>query len=138
MRGGKPPGDPILLGPPRGIANRQSSNTMWVDDEEVAKVMRFVREHACDGIGVPDVLSHVRGSRSTIERRVKKVVGRTIKEEIMRVQMNRAKLMLSETSWTIAKISDQCGISEPKYFCEVFRRHAGMTATQFRRRFRDE
>jgi LacI family transcriptional regulator len=138
MSGGKPPKEPILLGPPRGIANRQSTNTLWVDDQEVAKVIRFIREHACEGVGVPDVLADACGSRSTLERRVKKILGRTIKEEISRVQLGRARLLLSETEWTVAKISSQCGFSEPKYFCEIFRRHAGMTATEFRRRFRDD
>jgi LacI family transcriptional regulator len=138
MNGGKPPVEPLLLGPPRGIANRQSTNTLWVEDQEVAKVIRFVREHACEGIGVPEVLANARGSRSTLERRVKKILGRTIKEEITRVQLSRARLLLSETEWTVAKISQQCGFSEPKYFCEIFRKHAAMTATEFRRRFRDD
>jgi LacI family transcriptional regulator len=138
MKGNKPPAEPILLGPPRGIANRQSTNTLWVEDQVVAKIIRYIREHACEGVSVPEVLSHAKGSRSTLERRVKTTLGRTIKEEITRVQLGRARLLLSETEWTVAKISDQCGFSEAKYFCEIFRKHAGMTATEFRSRFRDD
>lgn len=138
MNGGQTPAEPTLLGPPRGIANRQSTNTLWVDDQKVANVIRFIREHACEGLGVPDVLAHVHGSRSTLERRVKKTLGRTIKEEITRVQLSRARLLLSETDWTVAQISTRCGFSEPKYFCVIFRKHTGMTATEFRRQFRGD
>ena len=48
--------------------------------------MSFIREHACDGIGVDDVLDHLTVSRSTLQRLFRNELGRTILEAITAVQ----------------------------------------------------
>lgn len=127
----------ILLGPPRGIAPRRSTDTLSIDDQEVAAAIRFIRENATKGILASEVVARAERAPSTLERRVKKLLGRTIKAEISRVRLVRAKLLLSETELPIASVSERTGFSEPKYFCEVFRKSEGVTPTEFRRRFRD-
>lgn len=138
MKGGKPPREPILLGPPRGVAARQSTDMLAIEDEEVASAIRFVRENAVKGITVQDVLKRATRSPSTLERRIKRLLGRTIKAEITRVKLSRARLLLCESELSISKIALRCGFSEPRYFCEVFRLHEGMTATDYRRKFREQ
>lgn len=137
MDGGPPVTEPLLLGPPRGVAARQSTDMLSVEDPEVAEAIRYIREHATDGIRVQNVLARVSKSPSTLERRIKKILGRTIKAEITRIRLSRAKLLLSETELPIAKIALRAGFSEPKYFCDVFRKNLGMTASAYRNRFRD-
>lgn len=138
MQGGQPQQRITLLGPPRGIAPRRSTDTLLIEDQEVAKAIRYIREHATEGIRVSEVIALAEHAPSTLERRVKKILGRTIKAEITRVRLARAKLLLSETEFSVAKVADRTGFSEPKYFCEVFRKHEGVTATEYRQRFRDE
>lgn len=127
-----------LLGPPRGIAGRRSTDMLSIDDQEVAAAIRYIRENATEGILVSDVVARAKKSPSTLERRVKRILGRTIKAEITRVRLSRAMLLLSETELPISKIAARSGFGEPKYFCEVFRKHEAITPTEFRRRFRDE
>jgi LacI family transcriptional regulator len=138
MRGARPRRQPLLLGPPRGVAPRQSTDMLAIDDAEVASAIRFVRENAVKGITVEEVLKRALRSPSTLERRIKKLLGRTIKAEITRVKLSRARLLLCETELSVANISLRCGFSEPRYFCEVFRNHEGMTATSFRQKFREQ
>ena len=138
MAGGEPQSSPTLLGPPRGIAARRSTDTLAIDDPDVEAALRFIREHATQGIRVSEVVAKAATRPSTLERRFKRVLGRTIKAEITRVRLERAKLLLTETEFTVAKIADRIGFAEAKYFCEVFRKHEGATATEYRQRFRDE
>lgn len=138
MNGEKPPSEPVLLGPPRGVAARQSSDMLAIADNEVASAIRFIRQNAVDGIRVSDVLARARHSPSMLERRVRKLLGRSIKSEITRVRMTRAKLLLGETEYPISEVAIRTGFAEAKYFCEVFRKLEGVTPTQFRRQFRDE
>lgn len=138
MRGESPESANTLLGPPRGLAARRSSDTLSVDDREVAKAIRYIRENATEGIRVSDVIALAERSPSTLERRVKAILGRTIKAEITRVRLTRAKLLLAETEFSIAKIAPRAGFAEAKYFCEVFRKHESVTPTEYRRRFRDD
>lgn len=138
MNGAKPSREPVLLGPPRGVAPRQSTDMLAIDDAEAASAIRFVRENAVKGITVEEVLKRAERSPSTLERRIKRLLGRTIKAEITRVKLSRARLLLCETELPVAKIAVRCGFSEPRYFCEVFRSHEGMTAMAYRRKFREQ
>ena len=137
MKGGPQPKEPVLLGPPRGVAARQSTDMLSVEDPEVANAIRYIRENAIKGIKVSEVLAKASKSPSTLERRIKKILGRTIKAEITRIRLSRAKLLLSETELPISKIAYRTGFSEPKYFCDVFRKNEDMTATDYRNKFRD-
>lgn len=137
IKGTPPPTEPILLGPPRGVVPRQSTDVLAIADKDVAAALRFVRENAANGIRVSDVLATIGSSPSTLERRVKAMLGRTIKAEITRVRLHRAKLLLQETELPIAAIAARSGFSESKYFCEVFHKSEGLTATAYRRQFRD-
>jgi LacI family transcriptional regulator len=94
-----------------------------------------VRERATSGIRVSEVISAIRHSRSTLERRVKATLGRTLKAEITRVRLERAKLLLQETDLPVGVVAVRSGFSEPKYFCEVFRKAERMTAMAYRRQF---
>ncbi|QDU58715.1 AraC family transcriptional regulator [Aeoliella mucimassa] len=138
MQGEQPERQVTTLGPPRGIAARRSTEMLAIDDEDVAAALRYIREHATEGIRASQVVSRAAKAPSTLERRFKKTLGRTIKAEITRVKLSRARLLLTETEYPIATIAERAGFAEAKYFCEVFRKHHNATATEYRRRFRDE
>ena len=84
-----------------------------------------------------DVIANSNHSPSSMERRFKTALGRTIKTEITRVKLDCAKLLLQETDLPIATIAVRAGFSESKYFSDVFRKSEQMTATDYRRQFRD-
>jgi LacI family transcriptional regulator len=136
MQGERRPAKPIFLGPPRGVVPRQSTDVLSIDDQDVADAMRFIREHASEGISVREVVGSVRHSPSTLDRRFKSTVGRTVKAEITRVRLHRAKLLLQETDLPVSTVAVRSGFSEPKYFCEVFRNSEHKTATSYRKQFR--
>ena len=57
-------------------------------------MLRYIRDHACEGIDVPDALDAVPQSRRRLEYRFKKLLGRTPHEEIVRVRLERVKSLL--------------------------------------------
>ena len=138
MTGKKASSEPVLLGPPRGVAARQSTDVLAVADDEVTSAIRFIREKAVEGIRVKDVLDLATRSPTTLERRIKRILGRTIKAEITRVRLARAKLLLCETDLPVWKVSSRTGFSESKYFCDVFRANEKMTPSDYRNKFRDQ
>lgn len=135
MKGEAPPKEALFVGPPRGVVARRSTEILSIDDPDVAAAIRLIREKATSGITVREIQQESALSVSVLERRFKNVVGRTTKAEITRVRMAQAKLLLSETRLPISKVAQQSGFGEPKYFCEVFRKLEGMTATQYRAQF---
>ena len=94
--------------------------------------MRFIREHAMDGITVNDVLGIVPMSRSSLERRMKAAVGRSPNEEITRVRIEHVKLLLETTDLDLTAIARRAGYATPQYLVQLFRRTTGQTPGQFR------
>ena len=135
MIGEAGPTGPILLEPKRLIA-RRSSDMLAIDDLDIAKAVRFIRDHACDGIRVDSVVRHVAMSRSVFERRFKQILGRTPKAELLRIQIDRARQLLTETDLGMAAIADQAGFSNEKYFSDAFFRQTKQRPTDFRRESR--
>ena len=117
---------------PLGVATRQSTDVLAVEDGGVAAAVRFIREHACEGISVKDVLRAVPQSRRSLEERFKKLIGRTPHEEISRVQLNQVKLLLAETDWSLERIAESTGFAHAGYLSSVFRRLSGSTPSHYR------
>lgn len=137
INGERPSREPVLLRLPRGLVRRQSTDVLAVDDPDVIKALRYIREHACDGIRVSDVIAQTNHSPSTLERRLKALLGRSVKGEIIRVRLERVKLLLQESNLKIGQIAERTGFSEAKYLCQVFRGSEGMTPTSYRKHFRE-
>lgn len=135
MSGGKVRGETRLI-PPLGVATRQSTDVLAIEDPHVSRAVRYIREHACDGINVQDVLREVPQSRRLLEGRFSKLLGRTPHEEILRVQLNRVKQLLTETDLTLDVIAERTGFTHTEYLSVVFRREIGMPPSRFRARGR--
>jgi LacI family transcriptional regulator len=118
--------------PPTGVVVRRSTEGLAIADREVANAVRFIREHACDGVGVDDVLAKVRMSRSTLERRFTRLVGRAPKQEIARVQIERVKQLLRNTDFTLQRIADLAGYTHVETLCVQFKQKVGVTPGAYR------
>jgi LacI family transcriptional regulator len=135
MKGGKAPKQPIVIGP-LGIVTRRSTDVLAIEDRHIAAAVRFIRERACDGVDVGDLLQAVPLSRSTLERRFYKVLNRSPKEEILRVRMNRAKQLLAETDFPLSWIAEKIGLEHTEYLSVIFKKRTGMTPAMFRAKSR--
>ncbi len=118
---------------PMGVATRQSTDTVAIDDADVAAALSFIRDRACLGISVDDVTAHVGTSRSTLERKLRKFVNRSPQEEIRNVQLRRVRELLTNTDLPTDRIAIVCGFVHPEYLHVVFRREMKMTPGEFRR-----
>ena len=119
--------------PPLGITTRRSTDVLSVDDPPFAAAVRFIRENACHGITVGDVLETLPMSRSTLERRFRTYLGHSPQSEIRAVQLARARQLLVETDHPLHRIAELVGFDHPEYFSVLFKREAGQTPGQYRR-----
>jgi LacI family transcriptional regulator len=132
MSGQKPPSEPITI-EPRGLVARHSTDVLAIDDVDVVAAVRFIREQACAGIRVHDVLKRVPISQSELERRFKRYLGRTPKAELLRVQIAHARRLLVETDLLLSDVAKQSGFSNEKYFGDVFHRMTNVRPATYRR-----
>lgn len=120
--------------PPVGVVTRQSTDILAVADPKVAEALRFIREHACEGIRVSDVLRHCPMARRAMETRFRKVLGRTPHQEIIRVQLNRVKELLVGTELPLWEIAERAGF-EADYLGAVFKQELGLAPSEYRKRY---
>ncbi|MHC1765111.1 MAG: substrate-binding domain-containing protein [Verrucomicrobiia bacterium] len=114
MRGkAKPP--QVLLIEPVGVVTRQSTDVLAVSDPQLSAAVRFIREHACEHIGVEDARKVAALSRTLFERRFRRVLGCAPYEQILRVRLAKARELLALTNLTLAEISERTGFSSPEY-----------------------
>jgi LacI family transcriptional regulator len=121
--------------PPMGVATRQSSDVTAIANPCIASAMRFIREHACQGIGVEEVLEHSCVSRSVLQRLFRKELGQTILDAITAIRMQRVKALLAETDLSLADIADRAGFAYVEYLSTSFRRQTGQSPSAYRRKF---
>jgi LacI family transcriptional regulator len=131
LMGGKKIAADIVVDP-LGVHARQSTDLLAIEDPEVAGAMRFIREHACEGIRVQDVLEQVTLSRRALEKRFRLAVGRAPHVEIRRVQLERVKELLVTTDYKLERIAEITGFSTAQYLAGLFHRVMKMTPGSWR------
>jgi LacI family transcriptional regulator len=129
---GKRPNAMRIFIPSLGIAVRQSSDVTATADIQVAKAVRYIREHAFEGIDVGDVVREVMISRTALDKRFLKALGHSPHEEIRRVRLKRSRELLSESDLTIEAIAERCGFRHGEYLGAVFLQEFGQTPGDFR------
>jgi LacI family transcriptional regulator len=120
--------------PPEGVVTRRSSDAMAIEDPDVASALRFIRQHAYEGIQVCNVVRAVAISRTALAARFKAVTGRTIHAEIQRVQIERARQLIITTDLPLSEVARQAGFRYLQHMIAIFRRHTGMTPGEYRMR----
>jgi LacI family transcriptional regulator len=134
MAGRKGPGGKLHFGPV-GIVSRRSTDIVATSDPDVTAALRFIHQHAFEPIGLSDVLAATQSPNSTLRRRFKMLVGRTVHEEIQRVRIERAKQLLISTDLTFRQIARQSGFSSAQYMATVLRQHEGLTPKDYRQQY---
>jgi LacI family transcriptional regulator len=123
--------------PPLGIATRQSTDVLAIDDDLVVAAVRVIRDHACRGIKVAEVAVSLKTSRRVLEHRFVQRLGHTPHEEIARVQFRRVEQLLRETDLPLATIAARCGFRHPEYMTVAFARRYGLPPSHWRTRHAD-
>lgn len=136
MMNGQPPPQEGVVVEPEGVVSRQSTDILMVSDPDVARALGIIRERAGRGLQVTELAAAVALSRRALEKRFQQAIQRTPKEEILRVQIERAKQFLRQTSLSVEQVAHRSGFRSFKYFARAFRREARVTPRAYRQTHR--
>ena len=132
MMNGLPVPNETELIAPLGIRTRQSTDVLAIDDKDVSAAVRMIRDRACRGITVQELLQRIPVSRRIFELRFQKITGRTPHAEIQRVRMDRSKQLLTETDLPLTQVAELAGFVHAEYFSVCFKREVGITPRDYR------
>jgi len=119
---------------PSGVTARHSTDILAIDDKNVAAALSFIRENACRGITVEQVLRPSFASRSQLEKKFRRYLGRSPQAEIRRVQAAKIRQLLVETGFPLKKIAELTGFEYVEYMCVVFKRLTGDSPGGYRKK----
>ena len=135
MRGEKMTGQKILVEPTH-IATRRSTDILSIQDPDVAEALRFIRNNCRAQITVDDVVESLPVSRRVLEKRFRKLLNRSVLEEIRKARTDAAARMLVETEMSIAQIAEKLGYTETAHLSRYFHKEKGISPIAFRKRIR--
>lgn len=135
MKGERLPKLPIVI-KPVGLVERESTERFSDDNYPIMEAITIIRENAILGSGINDLLQTLNMSRRTLERGVKKVLGRTPWQELNRVRMQHVVRLLERTEMKLSDIAQQSGFSSPHSLNMVFKSVYGKTPLEYRRDFK--
>lgn len=137
MMQGENPGPVDLRIEPLGVVTRPSSDVLAIHDPNVAAALRHIREQACQGLTVAQLSHHAHASRSQLERKFRRYLGRSPQAEIRRVQTTKIKELLRETDFPLKKIAAIAGFEHVEYMCVAFKRTTGHAPGAYRKKFQE-
>ncbi len=133
---GQGPTSETVLIPPVGVTGRASTDTVAVQDPHVGHVLRVLRKRFHEPITIEEVADEVPISRRRLEVHFKRIVGRTMRQELERFRLNEARRLLAEAELSFEEIARRCGFSSAFHFSSAFRRVEGQTPRDYRRQWR--
>ncbi len=125
-----------ILIPPLSVASRRSTDIIAVEDALVRRAIAFIRDHLHEGMNIKMLLYALGVSRTTLETRFKRQLGRPPAEEVRRQRLLRASEMLASGESTIGDIGRRVGFSSAQLFSESFCRYKKMTPLAYRKTMR--
>lgn len=128
--GPKPPRLNVVA--PAGVVTRRSTDVLAFPDHEVARLVRYVRDHACGGLTVARMARALGTSRRTLERAFARHLGHSPSDEIRHVRLMRVRQLLGDTDAGLDTIARLAGFSYTESMRRAFKAEFGMSPKVYR------
>jgi transcriptional regulator GlxA family with amidase domain len=96
----------------------------------------IVEEEYGSDLSLDDVARRVASSRRQLQRSYAEIGRTTFREHLTRVRMERAAVLLATHRLTVREVAQRVGYRQPAQFAKAFRRHHGLSPSEFRVRRR--
>ena len=105
------------------------------EDAAIVLIRSYIAGHYRNpSLSVKDISAHVFLSASYVCSVFKNETGKTLSQYITDYRMEKAKRLLADPRYRISDISSQVGYSDGNYFGKSFKKHTGMTPSEYRER----
>jgi LacI family transcriptional regulator len=135
MREGTIPLPARIIAPATHVVPRLSTDILAVEDPQLLKALRFIREHARANIRVADVARAGGLSRRALENRFRWELGRSILKEIRRIRVELIARMLIETDLPVSHIAEALGYENLQHIARYFRQEKNLSLVAYRKRY---
>jgi LacI family transcriptional regulator len=132
MMKGQHPKEHTLLIPPVGIIERQSTSGDVPKQDDMLVAREYIRDHACEGLEVQDIVRKLSISRRTFEMQFTAQTGQSPKQMIQQVRLERVKHLLANTQLSITQVALMTGFGDASALANFTNKATGKSPSELR------
>ncbi|GGJ60729.1 response regulator transcription factor [Virgibacillus salexigens] len=100
----------------------------------VEQSIYYIEEHLGQSLSLQEVAGYISIHPNYLSELIRKKTGKSYVELVTTLRVQKAVDFLLYTSLTVKEIAKNIGYNDRKYFTKIFKKHYGVTPTQYRRR----
>lgn len=116
-----------------GISHQKSDILPIIENSKLRDVLLYIESHYSEHLTLSDISQNVGINHTTLTALIKKELGCTAKDYLMKHRVTIAKKQLAFTEIPIKDIADRTGFKTVQHFTRVFKKHTGQTPADFRK-----
>ena len=117
-----------------GVTARQSTDVLMVNNSDVRKALKYIRENVSESIQVADVVKATALSHRTLSDQFHSELGCSIKKQLTQERIGYMARLLTDTEMSIHKVATMAGYQDDRHFARYFKRATGLTPLAYRRK----
>ena len=98
----------------------------------IRKALKYIRNNFTNYISVDMIAKELGVSNGYLHKLVKDETGKTLVEIINNYRVEKAKQLISTTSFALIDIAVECGFNNRQNFHHIFKKNAGMSPQEYR------
>lgn len=120
----------LIHGAKREAAENGRRNTALADD-----IRRYISEHFSENINVSHLASLFGYSADYLSAVLRSATGMSAKNYITHCRITKSKSILLYSNLSVEETAHLCGFADAKQFFKLFKKHEGLTPSEYRRAF---
>lgn len=125
----------LLLATLLDNSDRNSSTKKSIGNQNYQAILKAMSDNINRRMTIEALAKVCKLSQSNLKKIFRKYSGLGVMEYFNQLKVSEA-LRLLDKDTAISEISDRLGFSSPTYFCDSFKKHCGITPSEYRRKFK--
>ncbi|MBQ7363802.1 MAG: helix-turn-helix transcriptional regulator [Clostridia bacterium] len=109
-----------------------------VSDDFALSVIRLMEERIYGQLTMDDLSRELSFGKTYISRKFRRACGSSVIDYYNMMKINEAKRLVREGRYNFFEISERLMFSNSHYFSTLFKKHTGMTPTQYKRSIKND
>lgn len=105
------------------------------EEGEIERIVLYLQMNYQKRITIDTLTREFHINRTTLTQRFSKVTGVSVMAYLINLRVRLAALMLRDTSLPVTEIMTRVGFNDMTYFGRVFRKHTGLTPSNYREKY---
>lgn len=111
---------------------------VFSDNSMAKRVDEYIQKNIQKELSVDKICADLGISRVKLYSISERTYGMGIAEYIRKIRVDVAQKMLIKTDEKVSVIAEKCGFFDYNYFTKVFKKYAGLTPRDYRKKYKDE